>query len=565
MTAANRRWPVSHIWFFPVALVALYFVAHAGIVGTLTVSLLVTWLLLYLPTLSLEIVWGYAGQLSVAYGGIFGVGAYMTAWNLQEGRNIYVSVLLGVLAATAAAWIVAKLTMRLRGAQFVIATFAVGLLIVEIIKAIPSLGGVQGLILFSSHDGIPDGVLSDINTFDYIVIGAISVLLAFAVHNLGHSPHGRRFVAVREDQQYAAAIGVRIDPERLKAAVLAGVVAGLGGGMYVMHISAIDPSVFTVAGLAFNTVLALLLGGRGTFWGPIIGSAFVASFPVIVPISGHITRALMGAIVIAVALIFPSGIVGTYQAWAHDRRRAKRARAAGQVVSGPLTAADPRPVAAGVEPVVVAPTETPEVVAHLTVRDVSKSFSMVRAVQETDLDISLRPAETVGIAGPNGAGKSTLLSLIAGALKSDTGETMLDGVVLKPNEAARVRGGVVRVPQNSPTMPGQTVHENIKTALVPARRHRLLACMARTPGYGPPSARWTSTPPRSARRSASPRTPTTSRASCPTATADCAAWPRRWRRNRRCSCWTSRRPGSRRRRSRASATNCTGSPPPATR
>ncbi len=199
-TRAKRRWPISHIWFFPVLLVGLFFLAQAGTIGTLTVSLLVTWLLLYLPTLSLEIVWGFAGQLSVAYAGIVGVGAYATAWNMQEGRSIYVSMPLGIAASTLAAWFIARLTLRLKGAQFVIATFAVGLLIVEVIKAIPALGGVQGLILFAPHKGIPDGLLSDVNTFDYIVIGTISVLLAFAVNNMSKSPHGRRFVAVREDQ-----------------------------------------------------------------------------------------------------------------------------------------------------------------------------------------------------------------------------------------------------------------------------------------------------------------------------------------------------------------------------
>src|SRR6185437_6960933 len=139
---------------------------------------------------------------------------YVTAWNMDQGRTIYVAMLLGIAGATVSAWLIARLVSRLQGAQFVIATFAVCLLIVEVIKAIPALGGVQGLVLFSPHEGIPDGLLDDVNKFDYIVIGIISVLLAFAVNNLSKSPHGRRFVAVREDLQYASSIGVRVDPER---------------------------------------------------------------------------------------------------------------------------------------------------------------------------------------------------------------------------------------------------------------------------------------------------------------------------------------------------------------
>jgi ABC-type branched-subunit amino acid transport system ATPase component/ABC-type branched-subunit amino acid transport system permease subunit len=459
------------MWLFPLILVLAYHFAVRGLVASVTVSLLVTWLLLYLPTAALNIIWGYAGQLSLAYAGIVGVSAYASAVMLRDGRPIYLAAPVGVVVALAAATLVAKAVRRTTGSHYVIATFAMGLLMVEAIKSIPQLGGTTGIVIFNPFVGLPRSWTSAYLRFDFILIACVSVIIAFAVDNLARSPQGRTFIAVRENPTFASSVGVAIDKQRRRASLAAAIVAGLAGALYAVHFSAVDPTVFAVGALAFNTVLAILIGGRGTFWGPILGSAVVACVPVLSPFGGHVSRALMGVVVIVAAIFFPAGVVGAYNRFAHNRRVRRVAETAGAIAK-PGSDGMVRALADGDVPAHRDPFE---------LRGVSRSFGPIHALKSTDLTIAVGAGETIGVAGPNGAGKSTLLSVMSGALRPDGGTVSIRGHALKPTEADHVKGGVVRVAQSSPTMPAATVIENLKTAIEAGSSPRVISSLLRTP------------------------------------------------------------------------------------
>jgi ABC-type branched-subunit amino acid transport system ATPase component/ABC-type branched-subunit amino acid transport system permease subunit len=377
--------------------------------------------LLAIQASSWNIISGYAGYTSLGHSMFLGLGSYTTAIiALHSGVNpLWIAPLGGVSAviiAAIAGWVV----LRTRGHAFVIITIA--LLLAAQILAVNLRGltkGSDGITLelpFWSKDyqNIP---------FYYAFLLLLVLTVAFSAW-IRRTKFGTGLVAIREDEGKAAAIGVDTTRFKVLAYAASSFFIGIAGGVYAYFLTFLNPvGSFAILG-SVMIVLAALLGGRGTLFGPVVGALIVQVLNEEATVYGGGTGTrvlLMGLVLVAVVLFMPAGLLPTVQAAWRKRhpveveytdqtgalgRTGVRARALDE-----LSEAAADDLAAG-EPL-------------LELKGVSKRFGGLVAVDGVDLTV--RKGTVTALIGPNGSGKTTLFNLVTGGMQADAGEIWFEG------------------------------------------------------------------------------------------------------------------------------------------
>ena len=255
-----------------------------------------------------------AGVFSIASAGLASIGAYTAALCVTSaGLPAIAGLLAAVVAGTATALVIALPLARLRGVFQAIATLA----FVQVV-----LSGAQNAAWLTNGalgiNGIPKAVTTP------IVLGILAAVVVL-LHNLGRSRFGRAFDAIRQDETVAAALGVPVARMHLLAFGLSGALAGLGGALEAYHSYSITPEQFgfhlLVAGLTY-----VILGGRVSVCGPLVGAALLTTLPEIARPLADARLLLQGALLIAVTVYLPDGIVDTLVARWRRRARARIGR-----------------------------------------------------------------------------------------------------------------------------------------------------------------------------------------------------------------------------------------------
>jgi branched-chain amino acid transport system permease protein len=266
-----------------------------------------------------DVLAGYTGYLNFGHSAFFGIGAYVTAiLMMRAGWPFPAAAAAGGVAAALGAVIAGLPTLRLRGAYFAIATWALS-------------RGIQQLALMVTITGGPDGMrlppFLEPRFFYYVMLGVVGATFFPLWFLLERAPFGLKLKAVREDEQGAKALG--LNPTRLKiqAFVLSAVPTALIGGVFAYWVTFIDPAS-TLGDLVSDQALVMVVfGGMGTLIGPAVGAvlifvfktvfwAYLAEYEVLYVI-------ILGA-VIAVSVVFlPDGVLGPLL-----HRRGPRARLA---------------------------------------------------------------------------------------------------------------------------------------------------------------------------------------------------------------------------------------------
>lgn len=273
---------------------------------------------------SLNLVVGVSGELSLGHAGFMSVGAFtgVTAAGVLAHAGVeseiaifVVAAVIGAVAAGLIGFLVGIPVMRLHGDYLAIVTLAFGEIIKNILNIVyvgvddaglhfstkdtSSLGMNQGTILVNGPKGAVG--IDKISTF---LIGFILVLITLAiVLNLMHSRSGRAIMAVRDNRIAAESVGVNTTKYRLMAFTVASALAGAAGVLYAMNYSTVTPSQF-----GFNQSILILvyvvLGGMGNIWGSIISAAFLTVLPeVLRPINQY--RMLIYAVVLILVMVVP--------------------------------------------------------------------------------------------------------------------------------------------------------------------------------------------------------------------------------------------------------------------
>ena len=423
--------------------------------------------LLAIQAVSWNIISGYAGYISLGHSVFLGLGGYAAAIvATRTGINPLVLAPLGAVVVTVIAVLVGAIVLRRRSHAFVIITIALLLSTQAVFTNWKSLtGGSDGLTL-----SLPTWS-NDIQAlpFYYLFLVVLGVTVAFSAQ-IRRRKFGTGLIAIREDEGKAAAIGVNAARYKIIAFGCSAFFVGLAGGVYAYYQTFLNPpGMFSILS-SVMIVLAALVGGRGTLFGPVIGAFILqlASEAATVYGGGSETRVLLfGIVLVLVVLFMPAGLLPTVQRlW--DRRHAGETEYTNQIGAlghGRLEFRTRAPRELDPD------TQPPEL---LDVSGVSKAFGGLQAVDHADLQV--REGSITALIGPNGSGKTTLFNLVTGVMKADAGEIWFDGKRID-SLAAHSRGhlGLARTFQVTRLFDSMTVLENVVAPVPDTRLRTMLA------------------------------------------------------------------------------------------
>lgn len=312
-----------------VALVAAPWVTDSYLLHLLTLSGIAAIL-----ALSLNLMVGYAGQLSLGHTAFYGIGAYTSALlSLRLQAPVGVGLASAMVAAALLGLAIGPIVLRLRGAYFVMATLSFSIVLQLLVTNLESItNGPMGLL------GIPAPALGPIEfvpgpSYYYLVLVCAAGTL-FMMRRLVHSRPGRAFVALREHESLAMAVGVNPWHYSIAAWVLGGTFAGLAGALYAHYSAVITPDLFGFATMVAMLVM-VVLGGMGTLSGPILGALIVTILPEELRLAKELRLSIFGMLLMATVLLAPEGVVGLVDRV--RRARSRRRRSASPAGAAPGT------------------------------------------------------------------------------------------------------------------------------------------------------------------------------------------------------------------------------------
>jgi branched-chain amino acid transport system permease protein len=270
----------------------------------------------------LNLLMGYAGQVSLGHAAFYGIGAYATAiCTTRLGLPIPAGLAIGVLLATAVAWIVAAPTLKLRGHYLAMATLGFGIIVSIVFnEAVEVTGGPSGYV------GIPRlalfGHAFDTDRGYYNLLATVLALVVLASLHIMHSRTGRALRALHVSEKAAASLGIDIAAHKRFVFVLSAALAALAGVLYAHYLGFIAPASF---GFTASTqfVVMVVLGGMASVWGSVVGAFFLTALPEALRGFEDVDILVYGAILVATIMFLPDGLAGGLARLRETCRRAK--------------------------------------------------------------------------------------------------------------------------------------------------------------------------------------------------------------------------------------------------
>ena len=253
--------------------------------------------------LGVSILVGFTGLFSLGHAGFMAIGAYVTAL-VYKGFDIpyFLSIPFGIIAAMVVGGIIGRLTLRLKGDYFVIATLAIGECTKLVIENIPSItGGARGLT------DIPK-----VTTFP--IAFCILVVVVILLYNFLHSKQGRNCIAVREEELAAQSIGVNTTSYKMRAFLISCALCGLAGGLLAGYMGYLYPIMFSMA-KSNELTMIVILGGAGSLTGSILAGLVLIPLPeyLRIPSVEEWRMVGYGLLVVIVVVLKPSGLMGNHE------------------------------------------------------------------------------------------------------------------------------------------------------------------------------------------------------------------------------------------------------------
>lgn len=269
-------------------------------------------------SVSLDLVAGYVGILSIAHAAFYGTGAYVAALlALKLQSSFLVNISCALILAGGLGVLVGVPSLRIHDDYFVIGTFAFQVITFGVLNNWVSLtGGPMGL------PGIPQPVILGYHVSTHLdflfLVGVFCGLSLLISRRIVASPFGRVLRAVREDEVLAGATGKNVALSKTLVFIIGASMAGVAGSLYAYYISFIDPTSFTVMESIF-IISIVIIGGAGSLWGPVVGSVVLVSLPEILrfigmpsSIAANVRQILYGALLVIFMMWRPQGFVGEY-------------------------------------------------------------------------------------------------------------------------------------------------------------------------------------------------------------------------------------------------------------
>lgn len=266
---------------------------------------------------------GYTRMLSFGHAAYFGSSAYITGWLVAvHGWGTIEGILAGVAVSMLLGLVIGSIAVRRQGIYFAMITLALAQVVFFMCLQAEFTGGENGL------QGIPRGSLLGFiglgrDVTMYYVVLAIFVAVYLFIRRIVHSPFGHVLQAIRENEPRAISLGYKIDRYKLLAFVLSASIAGLAGSLKALTLGFVTLSDVN-QGASGEVILMTLLGGSGTFLGPVVGASVVLTLQQY--LSDHVgawVSVIIGAIFVVCVMVFRRGIVGEIQ-WRFTRNRSAK-------------------------------------------------------------------------------------------------------------------------------------------------------------------------------------------------------------------------------------------------
>jgi branched-chain amino acid transport system permease protein len=463
----------------------------------------------------LDIVVGYTGQVSLGHAGLFGVGSYITGVLVFKlGVPWYLAMLASVGGTALFGAILALPALRVTGPYLAMVTLAFGTIIGILINEMTWLTeGPMGIkitkpVLFGTK-------LSEVNY--YYMVAAFMVISLIVVHRILKSNLGRAFEALRDSPIASDCMGVSVYRYKVYAFVISAGLAGLAGSLYSYSEEYISPNTYNFE-LTILFLLAVIMGGRKTRSGALIGALIVVMLPslladialfrqiavacavlailgsgyvlatkrstvrgVIVPLVATIGMAffsyrlenmtdwrltIFGLMTLFVVYYLQDGIVGFLRSL---------------VGRGPVHDTSLAVAATNANPFAAAKAGTAGATL-LKVDQVLMQFGGLKALNQVDLNVA--ECSVHGLIGPNGSGKSTMMNVLTGIYQPTAGKVQFDGAVITGRTPSQIAlGGIARTFQNVQLFGEMTATENVLVGLHHTFDSNVLDVMLQTPRY----------------------------------------------------------------------------------
>jgi branched-chain amino acid transport system permease protein len=260
-----------------------------------------------LVAVSFNLLFGYTGMFSFGQAAFYGLGAYATVLLINEaGLGFYLALAGAVVVTVGAALASGAVLVRMEPVAFVMLTFALSALLEFAAEHSPSLaGGDSGLTATSLPSGL--NVVVDVNGVYYALLGVAAVVLV-GVFVFVRSRAGLILRGIREDALRARTLGVAVERRKLGVFALAAGGAAVGGGLSVLSTQIVYPDVFDWK-ISANALIVTLLGGVGTFSGPVVGAVGLGLIDFYVGRLTTDTLLVEGVVLLAVILLAPRGVL----------------------------------------------------------------------------------------------------------------------------------------------------------------------------------------------------------------------------------------------------------------
>lgn len=280
--------------------------------------------------MSLNLLAGYTGLISVSQAAFYGIGAYTTALlSLKLGMPFWFTIPAGLVVAGVIAFVIAWPALRTHDDYFIITTFAFQIIIFSLLNNWVSFtGGPLGL------PGIPQPVLYGFQISSHITfllfVGVFAVVSYLILSKLVQSPFGRILRAIREDEVFAMSLGKDVVKFKLTAFVISAAIASVGGSLYAYYITFIDPTSFTIMESIFILSI-VIIGGAGNLKGSIAGAALLIFIPEMLrfigmpsSIAANMRQIFYGLLLVLFMMFRPQGLLGEYSFGRHESESGKR-------------------------------------------------------------------------------------------------------------------------------------------------------------------------------------------------------------------------------------------------
>jgi branched-chain amino acid transport system permease protein len=279
--------------------------------------------------LGLNLITGYAGQVSLGHNAFFALGSYAAVLaKLYLGTGNILSILIAAVVTFFVGVLAGYPAKRLRGLYLALITLILAVSVVPLIKQFKAYtGGAAGLLVDKPVP--PAWFTLGQDAWIYYIVLTVTVLVFWLIRNFVGGSTGRALAGIREGELASSSMGVNVNHLKVVVFGVGSMLAGVGGALATFTIGFIGPDSFTLM-LSIGFLAAIVVGGPGTIWGALVAGLFLQFVPSYASDLGQaLSGAVYGGILIVCMFLMPKGIVGSLIQFGFNRREARKAKAIG--------------------------------------------------------------------------------------------------------------------------------------------------------------------------------------------------------------------------------------------